>query len=59
MGTDVDGETRELKRREDDQEKRRKIQKARKIILKDCYGVNSSGVEAQLKPTLLGSGASM
>lgn len=53
MGTVADRNTRETQRREYDHDTKTKISKARDIILKNSFGVNSSGVELLLKPTSL------
>lgn len=53
MGTTLDREIRETRCRVDNEETRKKIAKARQIIAKKHFAVNSSGVEIELKPTSL------
>jgi hypothetical protein len=53
MGTIPDRLIREQNRRKDDKTTKDKLKEARQVIIKQCYSVNSDGVESRLKPTSL------
>lgn len=53
MGSDTDRAIREEERRQDNIDRKNKIEKARKIIYTDNLSVNTEKVETLLKPTSL------
>ena len=53
MGSLEDRLVRNMQRRIDDNDRKGKVERARRSIYKDHYNVNSGPVEAELKPTSL------
>ena len=53
MGSLEDRLVRNMQRRIDDNDRKGKVESARRSIYKDHYNVNSGPVEAELKPTSL------